>query len=98
MEVQFADFTPDELATVDRILDRAETMARDHGTTIGRASLEMDLSATHALKPLDLDRLLAADDFNFSHDVFGIMRHIDRATGKMGDCFVPRFTRRPPES
>lgn len=42
---------------------------------------------------LDLDALLAADSGNFLHDVAGIHRHMDRTTGKMGDCFVPRFSR-----
>jgi hypothetical protein len=40
--------------------------------------------------PLDLDKLLTADDFNFSHDVFGIARHINRRTGEIEDFFVPR--------
>ncbi len=41
--------------------------------------------------PLRLADLLAADDFNFAHDVFGIMRHIDRRTGRLDNHFVPRF-------
>lgn len=52
----------------------------------------MDVTAVHCNGcPLKLDELLAADDFNFSHDVFGILRYIDRATGELGGCFVPRF-------
>jgi hypothetical protein len=52
----------------------------------------MDLDACHSNGcPLHLADLLAADDFNFAHDVFGIRRHLDRRTGKLGDCFVPRF-------
>jgi hypothetical protein len=90
--VKFAGYTPAELETTTRIIDRAYTMARQNGMTLDRFSLEMDLAATHALTPLDLDALLAADDFNFAHDVFGIMGHINRATGTMGDGFVPRFT------
>ena len=38
--------------------------------------------------------MLAADDFNFGHDVFGIYRHLDRTTGKLMNCFVPRFAQR----
>lgn len=56
---------------------------------------EMDITACHLNGcRLDLERLLAADDFNFLHDVYGIQRHIDRETGKLGDCFLPRYARR----
>jgi len=54
---------------------------------------DMDVTACHANgNKLDLAGLLAADDFNFSHDVFGIYRHIDRDTGKLGNCFRPRYS------
>jgi hypothetical protein len=43
---------------------------------------------------LRLDELLEADEGNFAHDVFGMMRHYDIATGTMRDCFSPRFERR----
>lgn len=61
-----------------------------------RIRWHMDLIATHNSNPLDLERLLAADDFNFIHDVYGIARHIDRETGELGGCFSPRFSRRGP--
>ncbi len=52
----------------------------------------MDLSATIAQGvPLRLEELLNADKFNFSHDIGGIYHHIDRKTGKLGGCFLPRF-------
>ena len=54
-------------------------------------SLEMDIKATHLSCPLKLEELLKADDFNFCHDVGGIMYHIDRETGTLKDCFFPRF-------
>lgn len=55
----------------------------------------MDITPVHAnLFALDLRNLLAADDFNFSHDVFGIRRHLDRDGCRMGGHFVPRFARR----
>lgn len=89
--VQFADFTKEEQGIVNRIIARAARMARQNGDRIDRMSLDMDLAATHAHCPLRLQELLDADDFNFSHDIFGIMRHIDRSTGLLGDCFLPRF-------
>ena len=72
----------------------------EHGTEqrSSSGSLDMDLSATHAVTPLRLGDLLAADDFHFAHDVFGIMRHIDRRTGRLDDHFVPRFCAPPATS
>ena len=55
----------------------------------------MDIVATHANGcPLDLAQLAIADDYTFMHDVQGIHRHIDRETGQLTDCFVPRTARR----
>ena len=74
-----------------RIVQRADALARKHGQQ-PIPQLIMDLTACHLNgTPLDLDRLLAADDFNFTHDVWGIHRHIDRTTGRLRDCFLPRF-------
>lgn len=56
-----------------------------------KAALIMDLTATHANgTPLDLPKLLAAEPFDFTHDIFGIRRHINRKTGKLEGCFMPR--------
>lgn len=53
----------------------------------------MDIDACHNNgNPLKLQKLLDADDFNFAHDVFGIRQHIDRHTGQLLDCFVPRYS------
>jgi hypothetical protein len=60
-----------------------------------RAELGMDLTATHANGcPLRLEELLAAPPADFAHDVFGIREHIDRDTGTLRDCFLPRYARR----
>lgn len=53
--------------------------------------MEMNITATHLNGcRLDLLKLLSADDFNFYHDIFGINQHLDRNTGALRDCFVPR--------
>ena len=58
-------------------------------------TVEMDVTAAHANGcPLDLERLLAADDLDFAHDVWGIVDHIDRETGALKGGFHPRFARR----
>lgn len=75
-----------------KIADRAIGMARALGTTIKKLDMVMDIDACHCNGcPLKLAELLAADDFNFAHDVFGIRKNIDRKTGKLQNCFLPRY-------
>jgi hypothetical protein len=77
-----------DYALIGMIVTRARTRFRD----IDPLALQMDLIACHANgTPLRLADLLAADSFDFWHDVNGIQRHIDRGTGKLRDCFLPRF-------
>lgn len=80
---------------IERIVDRACLMAARAHSPRDRMTLEMDLIACHMNDTrLDLHALETADDFNFSHDVFGIERHINRDTGKLERFFVPRFALR----
>ena len=59
-----------------------------------KTTFVMDLTACHANgNPLRLAELLAADDGNFAHDIFGINRHLNRQTGELMDCFSPRYSR-----
>lgn len=82
--------SPEEFAKIIDISERA-TRAGWQGNHM---STLMDLSACHLNGcPLDLDRMLEADDFNLMHDVAGIARHIDRNTGKLTRCFLPRFAK-----
>lgn len=57
-----------------------------------RTTRMMDLEHAHDAAPINLAALLAAPDDDFVHDVQGIHNHMDRSTGKLGDCFSPRFT------
>lgn len=67
------------------------TMSLQRASEFQRTTM-MDIIATHANGcPLRLEELLTAERFDFSHDVFGIRRHIDRQTGKLQDCFLPRY-------
>jgi hypothetical protein len=51
----------------------------------------MDIENCHTKAiELDLNALLAADEGTFGHDVGGIYAHLDRKTGQLLDCFVPR--------
>jgi hypothetical protein len=72
---------------ISKIVDRAE---RD-GVKFDRQTMTMDLVATHANGcQMDFQKLLDAPAFVFSHDIAGIYRHIDRDTGELMNCFVPR--------
>lgn len=60
-----------------------------------RMDMQMDVTAVHANgNPLRLADLLAADDFNFGHDMSGICNCLDRDTGKLLKGFSPRFSKR----
>ena len=73
---------------IDAIVDRAR---RTNTIPTTALTLHMDLTAVHANgTPLDLPKLLAADEFNFAHDINGITRHLDRNTGKLLHFFLPR--------
>lgn len=82
-----------EEALIRAIVARAVRRAEHWGMgEVDPVSLAMDITACHANGcPLNLVKLLEADDFNFAHDVWGIRRHMDRTTGELTDCFLPRF-------
>jgi len=69
------------------IMNRVGSKVRDH------FSLSMDLAAANADCGMDVVKLIAFDDFNFWHDITGIMANINRETGKLENCFVPRCAR-----
>lgn len=84
-----------ESRLLTKIAQRAVTLAKAHGLDLPFSDMEMDLTACHCNGcPLDLERLLEATDSNFGHDVFGIRKHLDRTTGELTNCFVPRFAER----
>lgn len=77
------------------LAERAVKIASRCGDTYPKIDIIMDLTACHANGTLlDLAGLLEADDFNFAHDVWGIGDHIDRVSGKLTRCFVPRYASR----
>lgn len=90
MDVKF-DVTKEEYKLIGKISERAIVMAKKFGSRIDQVSIEMDLCACHANGcPLDFKKLAAADDFNLSHDVFGIAQHLNRNTGELSKRFLPR--------
>jgi len=80
---------------IRRIADRAmATMPSIAECGYSHLDVVMDVQATHANgNPLDLARLLNDfRPFDFSHDIVGILTHLDRKTGKLTGCFSPRCT------
>lgn len=76
-----------DLDIIDQIVVRAKAKINN----MSCSDLRMDLVATHCNgRPLDLEKLLRADEFTFSHDIYGITDHLNRKTGKLMNCFRPR--------
>lgn len=73
------------------IAKRAEEMGLYKGE---RMTLLMDLESADNQFNLRLEDLLKADNFNFAHDVVGIMNNINRTEFPATDfgLFVPRFS------
>lgn len=82
----------EERALISQIVDRAAAAVEESGAKCDRLSAQMDLTAAHANGcHLRLADLLEADRFDLMHDVLGIAHHINRETGEIGGCFLPRF-------
>lgn len=95
-EVSFK-VSEEDFDMINRIAHRAHDMHREHTGRDARDIIEwqMDFTACHANgNPLDLQKLLDADDFNFAHDAFGIARKLNRDTGELTDFFSPRCSAR----
>lgn len=85
------DMPGEEIDLVFQIVKRACTDLGYPDEHDARLHLGMDISACHCNGcPLDLAGLLAASPFDFTHDLSGIMQHLDRTTGKLSR-FQPRF-------
>ena len=74
-----------------KICERAEGL----GCKVSRQTLLMDLQSADKKFNLRLEDFLAADDFNFMHDVLGIVSNIVRDKWPSDDFgfFVPRFAK-----
>lgn len=79
---------PQGYETIVGILDRAENLF--NGQKYDRTGMWMDLEYTNKEIPLDFEKLLAFNNFNFAHDIYGIYANFNRVTTKMDNLFVPR--------
>ena len=77
-----------------KIVDRWQAIYKKLELPCDRRDLIMDIDACHNNGcPLKLDELFVADDTNFAHDVFGIRANINHKTGKLENCFLPRYSK-----
>lgn len=79
-----------EYQLLSQIADRAIAIAKDRGVHIDKITMLMDLDYAHKQIPMDLSAFLALPMYDFTHDAFGIRRHMNRQTCKLEGCFVPR--------
>ena len=84
----------EEMDLILKIVDRKYNEMYTYGLYKTKLDMIMDIEAAHADCPLDLQKLLDADEANFYHDVMGIFKNINRKTKKLDNCFVPRFAKR----
>jgi hypothetical protein len=81
-------WTSTESVVIERIIDRAIALCPDRS----RDDVFRDISSViMGGQRLRLDDWLAADNFNFLHDLYGIERHLNRHTFQLEDNFSPRF-------
>ena len=79
------------IGDAQRIYDRLAD-AQLSGHVPERLGLIMDLMCmgVNGNPALDVDHLISAPLGTFVHDVMGIHHHLNRTTGQLEDCFVPR--------
>jgi hypothetical protein len=87
--------TIEDTRTISAIADRYIKFCQElTGVTPAKFKLIMDIEATNNNGcPLKLDELLNANGMDFIHDVTGIQSNINRETGKLENCFLPRYAK-----
>lgn len=79
------------MALITQIAARASACAKAIGFDYPVSEATMDIEAAHCNGcPLDLNLFSLLSEQDFNHDTFGIRKHINRSTGVLEDCFVPR--------
>lgn len=91
-EINWQKITKADEDLILQIADRIVKISRVHDIDYEKLDVVMDLSAAHIKCPLKLQQMLESDDGTLSHDAFGIRRHLNRQTGELMNCFLPRLT------
>ena len=83
--------TKEEIESIRKVMERIHKM---HPDVFNHMDTSMDITACHCNgNSLDFEKLLNFDDFNFNHDIFGIVNSISRTTGELKNCFVPKCSK-----
>lgn len=75
-----------------RIMAIANRAERENLFMSDRLTFIMDMEFASEYFALRLDDLLAAQPFDFRHDVVGIQRSVDREATRFKGTFRPRFS------
>ena len=77
---------------ISTVAKRAHAQLVKQGLDYPYWQLLLDLEITHCNGcELDLVALANASQSDFAHDISGIVRHLNRTTGRLGGCFLPRY-------
>jgi len=86
--IDWSKGTKEDVLKTVAIIKRASRLLKGVDTM----SMQMSLQACHTHGcEIKLDELLQADDGNLLHDVCGIDNNINKETGELENCFVPRY-------
>lgn len=94
MTIEWKDLQQDDVTLIASIAALA-IEASERLDSSDKLTIIMDLTACHLggcrLKLREMAAASPERAFDLLHDVYGINRHIDRETGELRDCFLPRF-------
>ena len=76
----------EEWDVVCKVMDKASALFPNYK----RITMGLDLLNAHDDVGIDFSRLLAFDNMDFIHDIMGIRNNMNRETGKLENCFLPR--------
>jgi len=83
------------MTNLDKVLNRAMTLIQsdkvDFGVNIPQSVVLMDLMAAN----VDYDRLVDFPDYDFAHDIIGIISNMNRNAmpPRLENCFTPRSSK-----
>lgn len=81
------NLSSNDFALIKSIADRYQALFDVNQAQ--RSALVLDLVVVQKRSTLDLKALLESDESSFAHDIFGIIRHLDRSDGTFNRSFVP---------
>jgi hypothetical protein len=84
--IDWTKTTKEEYALISKIIERTKNM----DSSIFESDLGMDLAAVNSICSLDFEKLLDFHKSDFMHDIYGIRKNINRETGELQNCFLPR--------